>query len=402
MADGLNEPTDPGRWIDPQGSSPAGDDAETLRRAFREDQYGDGTDDMLAEGRAQGFRRALLAIVLLLLAVVLALVILLVVNGGDDDDTTTTDDDSDVTDIDEADTGDDTDPDEVDEVEDPPADDPVEDEPVDDPPGDDAPDDEPVVDPPVAELGTTGDPALDQVLLAVGADPGDERIRFLTDELGDMLDSISANSPTFVRGDVDIAKVIEILLGMSTEEVARVFNQSTIECGATEPFLVVCAPGELDMPEGEVLALGMTLDAPVPPADADRSFTYSAVFDSDGDPANNWVFNPPFDFDLFQNADRWYQLVWDHTTQAWSLSVSQVGADQTVSVVESSVRAAVSGSNVVFFVPRSEVGDGAYRLTSFGHDGAFSESDRGADVSGVDPTEPLTMPTAELIETVPQ
>ncbi len=392
MADQEYEPTDPGRWIDDRGpvpSSPSAayershDDAETLRQAFHEDRYGEGTDNMFANVRAQRFRRAVVAAAL---ALAVLLIAILALNGGDDtttDDDTTADDATDTTaDSDVAtDPGTESEPD------------------VDDDIGDDV--DDPV-DPPGVATGTSGDPALDQILLAAGIDPGDERIRSQVDALRDIFDSIRANSASLVRGDVDIAKVIEILLRMSSSEVSRVFNQSTIECGANEPILVVCPNGVTDMVEGDVLVLGMTLDAPVPSGDTGHSFIYSAVFDSDGDAANDWVFNPPFDFDLFQGADRWYQLQWSHTTQSWSLSVSQVDADQTIRAVESSVRVAVSGNNVVFFVPRSEVGDGAYRLTSFGHDGAFSESDRGADVSGVDPTVPLTVPTAEPIETAPQ
>lgn len=394
MAGEQYEPTDPGRWIDARSGGPTSpyetherseDDGETLRHAFRDDMYDDSTNDMFANVRAQRFRRAVVAAVLALAVTIIAILVLI-----RDDDATNDDAAAEVGVDTDAGTGAEADVDTdagtgagavVDgDVE------------VDDPP----------VDPPVVATGTSGDPALDQMLLSVGVDPGDERIRFLVDEIRDLFDSIRANSASFVRGDVDIAKVVEIVLRMSSSEVGRVFNQSTIECGATEPFLVVCPAGVSDMPEGEVLTVGMTLDAPVPLDDSGHSFIYSAVFDSDGDAANDWVFNLPFDFDLFQGADRWYQLQWSHTTQTWSLSVSQVGADQTVSVVDSSVRVAVGGNNVVFFVPRSEVGDGAYRLTSFGHDGSFSESDRGADVSGTDPTVPLTVPTAEPIETAPQ
>ena len=52
-----------------------------------------------------------------------------------------------------------------------------------------------------------------------------------------------------------------------------------------------------DMPAGEVGIFLMDLAADVPLAGPDRSLIYSVVLDTDRDPANDWVFNPPFDFE---------------------------------------------------------------------------------------------------------
>ena len=38
-----------------------------------------------------------------------------------------------------------------------------------------------------------------------------------------------------------------------------------------------------------------SLAGPIPDADTTRSFIYAAVFDSDDDPANDWVYVPPYD-----------------------------------------------------------------------------------------------------------
>ena len=45
----------------------------------------------------------------------------------------------------------------------------------------------------------------------------------------------------------------------------------------------------------------------------------------------------------------------------------------------------------MFFISADEFSspDPGYRLTAFGHDGFFSPSDRGGDVTGENPTEPL-------------
>jgi len=69
----------------------------------------------------------------------------------------------------------------------------------------------------------------------------------------------------------------------------------------------------------------------------------------------------------------------------------------------SAARVVVQGDTIVFFIPASEfdLELPPYRLTSFGHDGAYSESDRGADVSGIGPTEPLQVPTSDVQATSP-
>jgi hypothetical protein len=148
------------------------------------------------------------------------------------------------------------------------------------------------------------------------------------------------------------------------------------------------------MPPGKVYTFVMSLAGKVKLADTGHSFIYSLVVDSDGQSGNNWKFIPPYDWDLFQGADRWYQLIYDHKAGTWRLTVTQVNSAQKTSDVSSTstVRAVINGSSIVFHVAASEfpAASPGYRLTAFGHDGAFSASDRGADVSGSDPGQPLT------------
>ena len=58
----------------------------------------------------------------------------------------------------------------------------------------------------------------------------------------------------------------------------------------------------------------------------------------------------------------------------------------------SAVRIVVLGDTISFYIPRSEVpaATAAYRVSAFGHDGAYTQSSRGGDVSGADPTLRLT------------
>ena len=170
-------------------------------------------------------------------------------------------------------------------------------------------------------------------------------------------------------------------------------NESLLECGETsERGLVVCPAGAVDFPEGELVAVAMQLTEEVLLADGSTSFIYSVVFDSDGDAANDWVFQDPYDWDYFQGTDRWYQLIWDHGSARWTVAVTQVDAMQTQVTDTSSVRVVVDGDTIICYIPRSELpGDApGYRVTAFAHDGSYTESSRGGDVSGANPTEPLT------------
>jgi hypothetical protein len=182
--------------------------------------------------------------------------------------------------------------------------------------------------------------------------------------------------------------------GYDAAGVTITFNESIFECGeAAGGRRVVCADGGvLPMPAGEVAVLGMVLADEIPQTGGDHSLVYSAVLDSDADPANDWVFVPPFDMDYFQGTDRWYQVLYDHIADSWRLVVTQLSPDGGIGTASeaSTVRAVVEGDTVVFFISMEEfpAAEPGYRLTAFGHDGLFSESDRGGDVSGRLPNEP--------------
>jgi hypothetical protein len=219
----------------------------------------------------------------------------------------------------------------------------------------------------------------------------------MVDAILDYIDSISTNPTTFesVRNDLQAfgaTRYVESLAGANAR-----FNNSVLECGTTrdDGTITVCPTGVLDVPEGDVYVVTSTLTGPLPSAGNDdgHHFIYSVVFDSDGDPTNDWQFNPPFDWDYFLGTDRWYQLMWNPDTTAWSLTVTQVDATQATAASASAVRAALNGDTVTWFIPAVELPavQPGYRVTAFGHDGAYSESDRGGDVSGADPTEPLTL-----------
>lgn len=219
--------------------------------------------------------------------------------------------------------------------------------------------------------------------------------RMLGDILGDLVDSISSRTPepAFDTSYIDIKGYGGFKVQYTLGEVTATFNESVFECGdASGTRRVVCPDDVKPMPAGDVIVIGMVLASDVPLSDQGHSFIYSAVFDSDGDAANNWRPQPPFDWDYFGGTDRWYQLVWDHLAGEWLLTVTQVSAaGQPQADVGSTVRAVIDGDVIVFFIAATEfAGDGpTFRVSAFGHDGGFGEQTRGGDVSGADPTEAL-------------
>ena len=174
------------------------------------------------------------------------------------------------------------------------------------------------------------------------------------------------------------------------------FNDSYFPCNQEiEGGWVVCQEPSQPMPEGEILILAMKLADVVPLEDPDHFYTYAAVLDADGDPSNNFQFFPPYDWDYFQNTDRWYQLNWVPQRGSWSLDVMDMRPEP--GPVNSKARVVIYGDVIGFFIPAEEysVDSPGFRLTAFGHDGTYSPDVSSGDVTGADPTEPLTIPPAE-------
>jgi hypothetical protein len=252
--------------------------------------------------------------------------------------------------------------------------------------------------PPATQQSTTGDPILDGILRAIDIDLDPEAGHELLDLVRDAIDSLSGRSAAYQGSEIDIARSWVMMINGGAAFQLNAFGNTVYPCGASDP-LVACATDVLDMPAGETLVVAVRMDADIQTTSTERSYIYSIVFDSDGDPANDWVFNPPFDWDYFQGADRWYQAIYDHTTGEWWVDVTQLTADGSFPQLSeaSSVRLVVDGPWAVWFIPTTEfeVYPAPFRVTAFAHDGFYSESSRGGDVMGADPTEPLVVPPTE-------
>ena len=172
------------------------------------------------------------------------------------------------------------------------------------------------------------------------------------------------------------------------------FGNTLFSCDESpRDMVVVCAEGAGPMPQGDVLLLIMSLDARVPIAEPELDYIYSAVLDSDGDPANNYVASASYDWDLYQGTDSWYVIGWDPSQNAWFMNV----ASDTVTT--SNARGAIMGDLVIFLIPADEITTQrpGYRLTAFAHKGYYSPANSSGDVTGADPTEPLMIVPEERL-----
>lgn len=210
----------------------------------------------------------------------------------------------------------------------------------------------------------------------------------------DLIYSILGVEPGPLGPEVDIVDFFAGIFDMADQAAKAAFGNTVFPCGTViDGRRTVCVTGAGPVPPGEVVMLAMILAGDVPMEDPDHTYIYSAVFDADGDPANNFQFVEPFNWDFFQGTDRWYELKWDHQRGQrglWVLEVTVV-EDQFRQLVPSRARVVIDGRVIVFFIPIDEFGvpRPAYRLTAFGTDGSYTPEASGGDVTGADPTEPL-------------
>ena len=236
-------------------------------------------------------------------------------------------------------------------------------------------------------------------LLGVEVDPDSPEVDEIADLLDDFIDSISTQMPAYRGPEIDITRAYLFSAVLTVAQANAAFNDSAFECGDTDP-VVVCVTDPLDVAEGPLLVVAVQTAADIPTASTDKSYVYSLVFDSNGDPGNDWVGNPPFDWDFFIGSDRWYQAVYSHQNGEWALTATQLGDDTVpVPAQPSAVRVVISGDWVIWFVPEAELAafPGALRPVTFAHDGAFTVSTRGGDVLGANPTEPRVTPPADPV-----
>ncbi len=206
-----------------------------------------------------------------------------------------------------------------------------------------------------------------------------------SDPLADFIDSVSSNSPTLTPGHIDMRHFFAAIVALNVAQIAQL--NAFLQCGTSSGNMrVVCPMNPQPLVAGD-LAVGMSyMEQPIPQMGTQHSLIYSFITDSDGLVPNNWVFVPPFDWDLFRGTDLWLQLIYNHVLLQWSLSVTQVSNTQMTSDVPSSAKVLLYGDKVYFILNGSELPAMPRRgnFSSFAHVN-FNPANRGADVSGANP-----------------
>lgn len=197
----------------------------------------------------------------------------------------------------------------------------------------------------------------------------------------DMLEPVGLYSIEGVDGEYfpDSANAVEYAAWVPNLDQATVdtlFNATTFDCtNVVDGVRTACASNNPIEP-GPMFVAAARFAEPIPQESSDGLVIYSLVLDADGDPANNFEAEEPFNNDFFQGTDRWYELVYTPEL-GWYLTVDR---NETLS----NARAAIMDDLVVFFVPMAELAIDApeYRLTSFvSRDASFEPTTSGGDVA---------------------
>lgn len=159
--------------------------------------------------------------------------------------------------------------------------------------------------------------------------------------------------------------------GASTVAATPNTIEERFPCGDGDGHIVLCASSSA--PAGDFITLAMTMTGPIPLADPMHYHQYGFVFDSDGDPNNNYRAPPAYPNDFFDATDRWY--VASYSPQAgWKIEVSAASAS-SITPVSSDARIVIHDQTLQLLVPASELATSCpgYRFTAFTHLGDYGQ-----------------------------
>ncbi len=147
--------------------------------------------------------------------------------------------------------------------------------------------------------------------------------------------------------ETDLRILVDIILRITGDANVRLYGNTQFPCDSEiEGGFVVCTDDPLPIEAGDIYPYVMKVGAEIPAANPDRFYTYSVVVDADGDPGNNFQFNPPYDWDYFQNTDRWYTFNWNPDLGLWTLDIYDIA--QNLYVAPSAARTVVMGDIITF------------------------------------------------------
>lgn len=162
------------------------------------------------------------------------------------------------------------------------------------------------------------------------------------------------------------AELLRIAFGFGEEKAAPNFP-----CGPGPFGLTVCTSSPRDGDPGDYIFISNVLREPFDVADAVQQYQFGFVFESDGDPNNNYVPAAQYARDFYRDTDRWYSVEYSPAT-GWVLEVTDARGGN-FRPTPSAARVIIRENVVMLVVPRSEFPDPnpTFRVTSFTHTGDF-------------------------------
>lgn len=189
-------------------------------------------------------------------------------------------------------------------------------------------------------------------------------------------DSQAARVPEAV---VEIGRGIGTTLARTAQQMEELFgtafNKQVFPCGVNGEFgYTVCPNNPPDIEDGDWVVVGMEVEQFIPLNDPVNHYTFAFVFDSDSDPANDWVALPAFPNDYYQGTDFWIQVRYTPGS-GWSMDVQRVtdAENNVAEPVQSAAIGIISDDGVTVMVPENEFASATpgYRLNTFRHTGDF-------------------------------
>ncbi|MCB2224907.1 MAG: hypothetical protein KQH83_12125 [Actinobacteria bacterium] len=216
----------------------------------------------------------------------------------------------------------------------------------------------------------------------------------LEDGMHDGIWSIPGVLPGLYQPNVDLWDSVMARVRITQPRLDVNLNYSVFECGATVslpdldalPVTTVCADEVQPIPGGDVVVVMETLSGPLAVDGDGAEYVYAAVFESNGDPSDDWQYQGDYEWDFFRDTDRWYQVL-IHADGTRELLVTEPLGPP----LPSGARALLFEDTVLWLIPAGEF-DGdtlSGRVSAFVHDGTYDPATGQGDVSGADPTEPL-------------
>ena len=182
--------------------------------------------------------------------------------------------------------------------------------------------------------------------------------------LGQAILTLPGMEPGPLRAEQEPNELTALMEGLADVE-------SAFPCGDGPNGYTICTPGDPAFPTAApIFFLAGIMEEPIDPASESWLLEYSFVMDADGDTSNNYVPDPAFPNDFFQDTDRWYVARWDGST--WKLDVS-TAIDSTIKPASSTARVIISGNTAILIATMDEF-DAAcprWRVTTFAHTGDY-------------------------------